>query len=104
MPNQSTRPVRRMNLKKPKGRVYPLSGLLRCQCGAHMVGASAHGRTEKNYDYVCTRQQHEGGKYSCQSSRIPAEALEKAIIGRISEIDRVEAFESSRLWFEPASK
>lgn len=81
--------ARRMNLKKPKGRVYPLSGLLRCQCGAHMVGASAHGRTDKNYYYVCTRQQHEGGKYSCQSSRIPAEALENAIIKRISEIGRM---------------
>ncbi len=81
--------VRRMNLKKPKGRVYPLSGLLRCQCGAHMVGASAHGRTDVNYYYVCTRQQHEGGKYSCQSSRIPAVALEDAIMGRISEIGRM---------------
>ena len=81
--------VRRMNLKKPKGRTYLLSGLLRCQCGAHMVGASAHGRTDKNYYYVCTRQNHEGGKYSCSSSRIPAEALENAIVGRISEIGRM---------------
>jgi site-specific DNA recombinase len=81
--------VRRMNLKKPKGRVYPLSGLLRCQCGAHMVGASAHGRTDVNYYYVCTRQQHEGGKYSCQGSRIPAEALEDALIGRIRDIGRM---------------
>lgn len=80
---------RRMNLKKPKGRVYLLSGLLRCQCGAHMVGASAHGRTDKNYYYVCTRQNHEGGKYSCNASRIPAKALEEAIIGRISEIGRM---------------
>src|SRR6516164_10656015 len=71
---------RRMNLKKPKGRRYLLSGLLRCQCGAHMVGASAHGRAGVNYYYVCTRQQHEGGKYSCQATRIPAEALENAII------------------------
>ena len=81
--------VRRMNLKKPKGRTYLLSGLLRCQCGAHMVGASAHGRTDVNYYYVCTRQQHEGGKYSCQSSHIPAVALENALIGRISEIGRM---------------
>lgn len=81
--------ARRMNLKKPKGRVYLLSGLLRCQCGAHMVGASAHGRTDVNYYYVCTRQQHEGGKYSCQASRVPAEALEDAIIGRISDIGRM---------------
>jgi site-specific DNA recombinase len=81
--------VRRMNLKKPKGRAYLLSGLLRCQCGAHMVGASAHGRTDVNYYYTCTRQAHEGGKYSCHSSRIPAEALENALIGRISEIGRM---------------
>src|SRR5262249_5146507 len=80
---------RRMNLKKPKGRVYLLSGLLRCQCGAHMVGASAHGRTGPCYYYVCTRQQHEGGKFSCHSSRIPAEALEDALIGRIRDIGRL---------------
>jgi hypothetical protein len=54
-----------------------------------MVGASAHGRTDVNYYYVCTRQQHEGGKYSCQASRIPAEALESAIIGRIRDIGRM---------------
>jgi site-specific DNA recombinase len=81
--------VRRMNLKKSKGRVYLLSGLLRCQCGAHMVGASAHGRTNVNYYYVCTRQQHEGGKYSCNSSRIPAVALENALIGRMRDIGRM---------------
>ncbi len=81
--------VRRMNLKKPKGRVYLLSGLLRGQCGAHMVGASAHGRTDVNYYYVCTRQQHEGGKYSCTSSRIPAVALENVLIGRVRDLGRM---------------
>ena len=81
--------VRRMNLKKPKGRMYLLSGLLRCPCGAHMVGASAHGSRGKNFYYVCTRQTHEAGKYSCQSSRIPAVALENAIIARIGELGRL---------------
>ncbi len=81
--------VRRMNLKKPKGRMYLLSGLLRCPCGAHMVGASAHGSRGKSFYYVCTRQTHEAGKYSCQSSRIPAEALENAIISRIGELGRL---------------
>jgi site-specific DNA recombinase len=80
---------RRMNLRKPKGRVYLLSGLLRCPCGEHMVGASAHGSRGKNFYYVCTRQQHEAGKYSCQSSRIPAEALEDALIGRIRDIGQM---------------
>ena len=54
-----------------------------------MVGASAHGRTDVNYYYVCTRQQHESGKYSCQASRIPAVALEDALIGRIRDIGRM---------------
>ena len=30
---------RRQNLKKASCRRYLLTGLLRCQCGAHMVGA-----------------------------------------------------------------
>ncbi len=80
---------RRMNPKMPKGRIYLLSGLLRCQCGAHMVGASAHGSKGKCFYYVCTRQTHEGGKYSCQSSRIPAIALENALIGRIRELGQL---------------
>ena len=81
--------LRRANQKKPKGRVYLLSGLLRCQCGAHMVGASAHGRVGPCYYYVCTRQQHEGGKYGCGASRIPASALEDALLGRIAAIGRL---------------
>ncbi len=54
-----------------------------------MVGASAHGRTDVNYYYVCTRQQHASGKHSCQSSRIPAVALEDALIGRIRDLGRM---------------
>jgi hypothetical protein len=42
-----------------------------------------------SYYYVCTRQQHEGGKYSCQAGRIPAIALEDALIGRIRDIGRM---------------
>lgn len=34
-------------------------------------------------------QTHEGGKYSCQSSRIPAIALENALIGRIRELGQL---------------
>jgi site-specific DNA recombinase len=83
---------RRMNLrtKKPQNsRLYLLSGLLRCSCGAHMTGAVAHGRSRKHYYYQCTRQSHEGGKYSCQAPRIPAEALEQAVIRRIRELSNV---------------
>lgn len=77
---------RRNNVRKPKGRQYLLSGLLRCGCGASMVGNSAHGRNKVHYYYQCTRQTHEAGKYSCNSPRIPAEALEEALISRIREI------------------
>lgn len=80
---------RRMNLKTPNGRKYLLSGLLRCSCGSHMVGCAAHGRSRTHYYYTCTRQNHEGGKYSCQAPRIPAEALEEALIERIRELGRV---------------
>lgn len=38
-------------------------------------------------DYCdCTRQLHEGGRLSCSSPKIPAEALETAILSRIREI------------------
>ncbi len=86
---------RRTGLKvKPKGRHYLLTSILRCSCGAHMVGFSATGRTRQHFYYACTRQNHEGGKYSCQAPRIPAEAIEEAIIGRIRDISRsVEARE-----------
>ena len=88
---------RRMNLRVKKtlaSRIYLLSGLLRCSCGAHMTGAKAHGRTSTHSYYVCTRQSHEGGKYSCSAPRIPAEALEQAVIGRIRELgNAIEARE-----------
>ncbi len=80
---------RRMNLRtiKPHShRHYLLSGLLRCSCGAHMTGAAAHGRSSTHLYYVCTRQSHEGGKYSCNAPRVPAEALEQAVIKRIREL------------------
>jgi site-specific DNA recombinase len=86
---------RRTGLKvKPKGRHYLLTSVLRCSCGAHMVGYSTPGRSRTHYYYACTRQLHEGGKYSCESPRIPAEAIENAIIGRIRDISgSVEARE-----------
>jgi DNA invertase Pin-like site-specific DNA recombinase len=77
---------RRQNLKKARFRRYLLTGLLRCQCGAHMVGAAAHGRHGVYRYYVCTRQNHEGGKHSCQAPRLPADALEHALLERLREL------------------
>src|SRR5438105_1659927 len=41
-----------------------------------MVGAAAHGHGGVHRYYICTRQNHEGGKHSCQASRLPSDALE----------------------------
>lgn len=86
---------RRTGLKaRPKGRQYLLTGIIRCSCGARMVGYSTPGRSRIHYYYACTRQNHEGGRYSCNAPRIPAEAIEEAILGRIRHISRsVEARE-----------
>ena len=86
---------RKVGLKaKPKGRHYLLTSVLRCVCGAHMVGYSTPGRSRIHYYYACTKQLHEGGRYSCSSPKIPAEAMEKAILHRLRNISAsVEARE-----------
>ena len=59
-----------------------------------MVGFSTHGRSKAYYYYQCTRQSHEAGKGTCKAPRIPAEALEETVIGRIRDIGQhVEARE-----------
>lgn len=85
--------ARRRNFRRAgKRKSYLLSGLLRCQCGNHMVGASYHGRSAIYRYYVCTRQIHEATKASCQGPRIPADDLEAAVIERLKDIgDRDEA-------------
>tara|TARA_R110002049_G_scaffold4601_5_gene32543 strand:+ start:750519 stop:752261 length:1743 start_codon:yes stop_codon:yes gene_type:complete len=81
---------RRTNRKKQANtRHYLLSGLLRCPCGSSLVGHSAHNKHRAYHYYSCTRQSHEAGKFSCNSPRIPAEALEEAVIGRVREIGQV---------------
>lgn len=77
---------RRTNFRKMVGRNYVLTGLLRCQCGAHMVGAAAHGRSKAYRYYVCNRQVHEGSRKSCQAPRIPADEIEQAVYDRVREI------------------
>ena len=69
---------RRMNLKKPKGRVYLLPACFAVSAGRTWSEHPAHGRNRKNFYYVCTRQNHEGGKYSCKSSRVPSGAPGKS--------------------------
>src|SRR5438093_333103 len=51
-----------------------------------MVGAAAHGSGGVYRYYICTRQNHEGGKHSCQSPRIPSDAVEHALLERLREL------------------
>ncbi|HZZ82384.1 MAG TPA: recombinase family protein, partial [Gemmataceae bacterium] len=78
--------TRRRNFRTPRKKSYLLSGLLKCQCGSHMVGASYHGRSAAYRYYVCTRQIHEATKESCQAPRIPADDLETAVLERIRDV------------------
>lgn len=79
--------ARRRNFRTAgKRKSYLLSGLLRCQCGSHMVGASYHGRSAIYRYYVCTKQIHEATKASCQAPRIPADDLEAAVLERVKDI------------------
>ncbi len=77
---------RRSNFRSSGIRTYTLSGLLRCSCGSHLVGASYPGRSNTYRYYVCTRQQHEGTGASCQAPRIPADDLERAVLKRLVDI------------------
>jgi len=77
---------RKRNFRVPRKRSYLLSGILKCQCGSHMVGASYHGRSRAYRYYVCTRQNHEGSTTSCKAPRIPADDLEAAVLERIKDV------------------
>ncbi len=59
---------------------YLLTGLVTCaQCGKRYLGAAAHGNGGRYSDYVCiTRQRY--GTAHCDSDRLPAPALEDAIL------------------------
>ncbi len=79
---------RRRNFRRHRKNVYPLTGLLHCECGAHMVGACYPGRSRSYRYYICTRQSHEGTKASCQARRLPAHDLEMAVFHRLVEISQ----------------
>ncbi|MGC4004089.1 MAG: recombinase family protein [Pirellulales bacterium] len=77
---------RRHNPKQTHHRRYLLSGMLRCQCGASMVGMNAHGRDNTYYYYGCSQQSHAASKNSCTACRIPAEALEVGVLNRLRQL------------------
>ncbi len=82
---------RRRNHRYTRGRAYLLRSLVRCACGAMMTPKSAVGRNGTYHYYVCTRQVHNGGRTACAAPAIPAEALEQAVIGRVTVLGSDEA-------------
>lgn len=82
--NQTTKT--RSNFTYSRGRQYLLRGLIRCRCGAMLTPKGATGRNRTHHYYECTRRIHQGGKVACDAPRIPAEALEDAVISRIRHL------------------
>jgi site-specific DNA recombinase len=77
---------KRTNTRYARGRQYPLRGLVCCSCGCRMTPQGARGRSRTCHYYFCTRQSHQAGKVECSSPRIPAEALEAALIRLLRQI------------------
>ena len=66
---------------------YLLSGaMLVCdRCGHTYSGAAAHGRGGRYRYYVCMSQKKRG-KWECDSERLPADALEEAIVDSLMRL------------------
>lgn len=71
---------------------FLLSGIVRCMnCNRHLTGTTAHGRSRAYTYYSCAGRQRYG-KTECTTERIPAPALEDAVITQLLDI-----FENSTL-------
>lgn len=67
---------------------YLLTGLLRCtRCGRRHIGATARGRRRAYSYYVCFSR-HRYGRQTCDAERIPAPALEAAVLDQLSGLLR----------------
>ncbi|MEX5712846.1 recombinase family protein [Parafrankia sp. FMc6] len=65
---------------------YELTGRIVCQrCNTAYVGTSAHGRT-RHYRYYTCHNRLRYGTTRCDNDRIPADALETAIIDSLVEV------------------
>jgi len=71
-------------LRRSNGSDYLLSGLLRCvPCRAHIIGASAHGRSSLYQYYGCSSKMKYG---ECELPLMPKKPIEEAILGQLKEI------------------
>lgn len=65
---------------------FLLSGIVRCvNCGRHLTGTTAHGRSNKYRYYTCSGLQRYG-KTECTTDRLPAHALEQAVMDQLINI------------------
>ena len=70
----------RANSRYSRGRQSPLRNLVRCGCGHRMTPKGGTGRNGTHHYYECTRTIHQGGRLECCAPRIPAAALEGAVL------------------------
>jgi site-specific DNA recombinase len=82
--------------RAPNTSDYLLTGMLRCHaCGSAYFGAGTKGRNGFYRYYACRNHQTKG-TYGCQSTRIPAEDLEAAVIDDlIRTLSRSDLFEQA---------
>jgi site-specific DNA recombinase len=74
------------SLRRSNQSDYLLTGLVKCaRCGKRYIGAAAHGHGGRYPYYVCfSRQRY--GRARCQADRLPAEALEDAILDQLTRL------------------
>ena len=72
-----------ISLRRSNQSEYLLTGLVKCaHCGKRYLGASANGNGGRYRYYVCfSRQRY--GKKACEGERLPADALEEAILEQL---------------------
>lgn len=75
---------------------YLLTGLVVCDsCGRHFTGTAATGRNGTYRYYTCASRQR-SGNHLCQAPRLPADALDEAVIEALVETyERVDLFEEA---------
>jgi hypothetical protein len=75
-----------LTLRRSNQSDYLLTGLLRCtRCGRRHVGAMARGR-RRTYNYYVCFSRHRYGRQTCDAERIPATALEAAVLDQLTRL------------------
>ena len=87
---QHTLDANRGKRGRPQQRhLFLLDGLVRCgQCGAFMTPTFSYNAQKKMYSYyACTSRNHKG-RDACAMKSVPAEALEKVIADRLTQLSQ----------------